>query len=77
MQVRALKDELANLQAPCSHVGEVVKSMGKKLVLVKVHPEGKYVVELDDKVNVRPPCSATLWAHLVGMVGGFRWVGCK
>lgn len=30
------------LQEPGSYVGEVVKVMGKKKVLVKVQPEGKY-----------------------------------
>lgn len=30
------------LQQPGSYVGEVVKVMGTKKVLVKVHPEGKY-----------------------------------
>jgi hypothetical protein len=28
-------------------VGEVVKAMGKSKVLVKVNPEGKYVVDID------------------------------
>jgi 26S proteasome regulatory subunit T6 len=30
------------LQEPGSYVGEVVKVMGKKKVLVKIQPEGKY-----------------------------------
>lgn len=30
------------LQEPGSHVGEVIKVMSKKKVLVKVQPEGKY-----------------------------------
>merc|ERR1712000_213921 len=30
----------------------VVKAMGKTKVLVKVHPEGKYVVDLDKKIDV-------------------------
>lgn len=34
--VRLLKDELHLLQEPGSYVGEVVKVMGKKKVLVKV-----------------------------------------
>ena len=43
-RVRRLRDEIARLQEPGSYVGEVVKVMGKNKVLVKVHPEGKYVV---------------------------------
>jgi len=40
--VRLLREELGLLQQPGSYVGEVVKVMGSKRVLVKVHPEGKY-----------------------------------
>ena len=28
-------------------MGEVVKQMGQNKVLVKIHPEGKYVVDID------------------------------
>ena len=45
--VRLLREELQLLQEPGSYVGEVVKVMGKTKVLCKVHPEGKYVVDLD------------------------------
>ena len=38
------------LREPGSHVGEVVKVMGKSKVLVKVNNEGKYVVDLDPSV---------------------------
>lgn len=41
-RVRLLREELGLLQQPGSHVGEVVKVMSTKKVLVKVHPEGKY-----------------------------------
>lgn len=41
-RVRRLKEELQLLQQPASYVGEVIKTMGKKKVLVKCHPEGKY-----------------------------------
>jgi 26S proteasome regulatory subunit T6 len=51
-QVRHLRDELQLLQEPGSYVGEVVKAMGKKKVLVKVNPEGKYVVEIDPKIDI-------------------------
>jgi 26S proteasome regulatory subunit T6 len=43
-RVRLLREELGLLQQPGSYVGEVVKVMGTKKVLVKVHPEGKYGV---------------------------------
>jgi 26S proteasome regulatory subunit T6 len=50
--VRALRDELQKLQEPGSYVGEVVKVMGKDKVLVKVNPEGKYVVDLEKEIAV-------------------------
>ncbi|EDQ85225.1 uncharacterized protein MONBRDRAFT_38987 [Monosiga brevicollis MX1] len=51
-KVRALREELVLLQEPASYVGEVAKVMGKKKVLVKVQPEGKYVVDLDKSIDV-------------------------
>ena len=51
-RVRLLKEELQLLQEPGSYVGEVVKVMGKKKVLVKVHPEGKYVVDIDKSIDI-------------------------
>mmetsp|Transcript_11167 Transcript_11167/g.40956 ORF Transcript_11167/g.40956 Transcript_11167/m.40956 type:complete len:399 (-) Transcript_11167:117-1313(-) len=51
-KVRSLREELQLLQEPGSYVGEVVKVMGKKKVLVKVHPEGKYVVDLDKAIDI-------------------------
>jgi len=51
-RVRLLKEELQVLQEPGSYVGEVVKVMGKKKVLVKVHPEGKYVVDIDENIDI-------------------------
>eukprot|EP01051_Picozoa_sp_SAG22_P011932 SAG22_NODE_1192_length_5204_cov_12.812929_3_plen_407_part_00 len=51
-KVRELKEELRLLQEPGSYVGEVVKIMGKKKILVKVQPEGKYVVELDKSIKL-------------------------
>jgi len=51
-KVRFIKEELMRLQEPGSYVGEVVKVMGKKKVLVKVHPEGKYVVDLAPNIDV-------------------------
>ncbi|KAK1259267.1 hypothetical protein QJS04_geneDACA005586 [Acorus gramineus] len=51
-RVRALREELQLLQEPGSYVGEVVKVMGKSKVLVKVHPEGKYVVDIDKNIDI-------------------------
>ncbi len=47
-----LRDELQLLQEPGSYVGEVIKVMGKNKVLVKVHPEGKFVVDLDKDIDI-------------------------
>ena len=41
-QVRLMREELTQLHEPGSHVGEVVKPMGKNKILVKVNPDGKY-----------------------------------
>merc|ERR1712029_546701 len=51
-KVRLLREELQLLQEQCSYVGEVVKPMDKKKVLVKVHPEGKFVVDIDKNINI-------------------------
>jgi len=51
-QVRRLREELQLLQEPGSYVGEVIKVMGKTRVLVKIHPEGKYVVKVHDSVKM-------------------------
>ena len=56
-RVRLLREELHQLQEPGSYVGEVVKAMGKKKVLVKVNPEGKYVVDLDKDIDINK-CTA-------------------
>jgi 26S proteasome regulatory subunit T6 len=51
-KVRLLREELQLLQEPGSYVGEVVKQMGKSKVLVKVNPEGKYVVDVDKSIDI-------------------------
>merc|ERR1711894_698340 len=51
-KVRMLREELQLLQEQGSYVGEVVKPMDKKKVLVKVHPEGKFVVDLDKNIDI-------------------------
>jgi 26S proteasome regulatory subunit T6 len=51
-QVRHLREELQLLQEPGSSVGEVVKLMGNNKVLVKMHPDGKYIVDLSPQVDI-------------------------
>jgi 26S proteasome regulatory subunit T6 len=51
-KVRLMREELTQLHEPGSYIGEVVKPMGKARVLVKVNPEGKYVVDLDKDIDV-------------------------
>ncbi|KAG8913449.1 26S proteasome regulatory subunit 8, partial [Tulasnella sp. 417] len=51
-RVRLLREELQLLQEPGSYVGEVVKVMGKNKVLVKVQPEGKYIVDFDSEIDI-------------------------
>ena len=51
-QVRMLREELYHLQEPGSYVGEVVKPMGQNKILVKINPEGKYVVDLDKEIDI-------------------------
>lgn len=52
-QVRMLREELYHLQEPGSYVGEVVKAMGQNKILVKINPEGKYVVDLDKEIDIK------------------------
>ncbi|KAF8156822.1 26S proteasome regulatory complex, ATPase RPT6 [Crassisporium funariophilum] len=51
-RVRLLREELQLLHEPGSYVGEVIKVMGKTKVLVKVQPEGKYIVDVDGEIDV-------------------------
>lgn len=50
-QVRSLKEELMVLQEPAANVAEVVKMMGRSKALVKMHPDGKYSVDIDKSVD--------------------------
>lgn len=52
-RVRFIKDELRLLQEPGSYVGEVLKVVSDKKVLVKVQPEGKYIVDVAKDINVK------------------------
>jgi 26S proteasome regulatory subunit T6 len=51
-QVRALREEAQHLQEPASYVGEVIKVMSKTKVLIKINPEGKYIVEVADDIEM-------------------------
>ncbi|KAF8258190.1 26S proteasome regulatory complex, ATPase RPT6 [Lactarius quietus] len=51
-RVRLLREELQLLHEPGSYVGEVVKVMGKNKVLVKVQPEGKYIVDVAADIDI-------------------------
>jgi 26S proteasome regulatory subunit T6 len=51
-KVRLLREELTLLQEPASHIGEVVRLMGKSKVLVKINPDGKYVVDVDKAIDI-------------------------
>nr|NP_651811.1 regulatory particle triple-A ATPase 6-related [Drosophila melanogaster]AAF57069.1 regulatory particle triple-A ATPase 6-related [Drosophila melanogaster]AAM51089.1 SD17676p [Drosophila melanogaster]ACL92161.1 CG2241-PA [synthetic construct] len=53
LKVRLLREELQLLQEQGSYIAEVVKPMDKNKVLVKVHPEGKYVVDVDKTINIK------------------------
>lgn len=47
-----LREELQLLQEPGSYVGEVIKLMGRKKVLVKAQSEGKYVVDIAPSIDI-------------------------
>uniref|UniRef100_A0A9L0K7B5 Proteasome 26S subunit, ATPase 5 n=1 Tax=Equus asinus TaxID=9793 RepID=A0A9L0K7B5_EQUAS len=57
-KVRLLREELQLLQEQGSYVGEVVRAMDKKKVLVKVHPEGKFVVDVDKNIDINDVSAA-------------------
>lgn len=51
-KVRLLREELTQLHEPGSYIGEVIKPMGQSKILVKVNPDGKYVVEIEKDIDV-------------------------
>jgi len=51
-KVRLLREELHMLLEPASHCGEVIKAMGKEMILVKVGQEGKYVVDKEKDISI-------------------------
>ncbi|KAL0597948.1 26S proteasome regulatory subunit 8 [Plecturocebus cupreus] len=65
-KVRLLREELQLLQEQGSYVGEVVRAMDKKKVLVKVHPEGKFVVDVDKNIDIN---DVSVAGEGVGVVG--------
>jgi hypothetical protein len=77
-RVRLLREELGLLQQPGSYVGEVVKVMSTKKVLVKVHPEGKYgrlrLCHLSLVLGGPTHANATV-SSISG--GHFRWCGYR
>ncbi|EDV90562.1 26S proteasome regulatory subunit 8 [Drosophila grimshawi] len=51
-KVRLLREELLLLHEHGSYVAEVVKSIDTKKVLVKVRHDGKYVVDVDESLDI-------------------------
>lgn len=51
-KVKLMREELTQLHEPGSYIGEVVKPMGKTKVLVKVNPDGKYVVDFEKEIDI-------------------------
>eukprot|EP01065_Artemidia_motanka_P027720 TRINITY_DN32917_c0_g1_i1.p1 TRINITY_DN32917_c0_g1~~TRINITY_DN32917_c0_g1_i1.p1 ORF type:complete len:415 (+),score=150.82 TRINITY_DN32917_c0_g1_i1:57-1247(+) len=51
-RVRNLREEIAHLLESPSEIGEVIKVMGKEKVLVKVNPDGKFVVSVSKDIEI-------------------------
>lgn len=51
-EVKNLKREIQQLSQSHSFIGEVVKVIGKDKCLVKMNSEGKYLINIDPKINV-------------------------
>ena len=51
-KVRGLREELFLLHESGSYIGEVLKVMSRDKVLVKVGPEGKYVVDVSKDIDI-------------------------
>ena len=47
-----MREEIAALQEPAAHVGEVVKPISKEKIMVKITHEGKFIVTLNKSVKV-------------------------
>ncbi|MES1904384.1 MAG: 26S protease regulatory subunit 8, partial [Paramarteilia canceri] len=48
---KGIREELFLLQEPASNVAEVCKIMDQGKILVKIHPEGKFVVENENGIH--------------------------
>jgi len=58
-KVRATREELQLLHEQASYVGEVVKPLDKKKVLVKINPEGKFIVDIDKDIKIEECTTGT------------------
>jgi len=58
-KVRATREELQLLQEQASYVGEVVKPLDKKKVLIKINPEGKFIVDIDKDIKIEECTTGT------------------
>lgn len=58
-KVRATREELSLLQEQASYVGEVVKPLDKKKVLIKINPEGKFIVDIDKDIKIEECTTGT------------------
>lgn len=61
--MRLLGEEISLLQDPGSLIGQVIKAIDKKKVLVKIPLEGKFVVDIDKKIDindVKPNCRVAI-----------------
>ncbi|KAL6931190.1 probable 26S protease regulatory subunit 8 homolog [Hanseniaspora guilliermondii] len=52
-RVKSLKDELKHLLEPASYIGEIIKIINDKKVLVKLQPDGKYIVDVDKSIDIK------------------------
>jgi len=51
-KVKLMREELTQLHEPGSYIGDIIKPMGKSKVLVKVNPDGKFVVDIDKDIDI-------------------------
>lgn len=47
-----MREELQYLLESNSYVGEVIKVMGRNKVLVKLNPEGKFLVDIAKNIDI-------------------------
>jgi len=58
-KVRATREELQLLHEQASYVGEVIKPLDKKKVLIKINPEGKFIVDIDKDIKIEECTTGT------------------